>query len=131
MSHDDGQEVSGGGSPDIDHMVPLAEDPAHHVRVGVVDVKTSAELLLGELYAGEAGPWGTYRLYACDEFALYVGALWAVVQVLRPPRGLGVRRPASARPALFLLQADGQRRLPPQPLTDPAVLTAGQRSLRS
>ncbi|MFD4748757.1 hypothetical protein ACFWOS_25205 [Streptomyces rubiginosohelvolus] len=25
MSHDDGQEVSGGGSPDIDHMVPLAE----------------------------------------------------------------------------------------------------------
>ncbi|MFB7301150.1 hypothetical protein [Streptomyces rubiginosohelvolus] len=91
VSHDDGQEVSGGGSPDIDHMVPLAEacdfrrvvadqgnirpaalaeDPAHHVRVGVVDVKTSAELLLGELYAGEAGPWGTYRLYACDEFAL-------------------------------------------------------------
>ncbi|MGW6464630.1 hypothetical protein [Streptomyces rubiginosohelvolus] len=37
VSHDDGQEVSGGGSRDIDHMVPLAEDPAHHVRVGVVD----------------------------------------------------------------------------------------------
>ncbi|WP_435811026.1 hypothetical protein [Streptomyces rubiginosohelvolus] len=68
VSHDDGQEVSGGGSPDIEHIVPLAEacdfrrvvadqgdirpaalaeDPAHHARGGMVDVKSSAELLLG------------------------------------------------------------------------------------
>ncbi|MFF2862801.1 hypothetical protein ACFVSX_23305 [Streptomyces rubiginosohelvolus] len=41
VPHADGREVSGGGSPDIDHMMPLAEDPAHHAPVGVVDVSPS------------------------------------------------------------------------------------------
>ncbi|MFD4125271.1 hypothetical protein ACFXKK_04825 [Streptomyces globisporus] len=41
VSHDDGQEVSGGGSPDIDHMVPLAE--ACGFRRVVADQGTSGQ----------------------------------------------------------------------------------------